>query len=415
MPNSLLSSEIRHQAQRERFGTFLVNEEIKPTARALGREIGRILSEMDFENLSRKNLNRLIKRIEKHFNAEWSAMWARITKQMNEMAVLEGVTVTDLYNDFIPETVIAPAALAIKASIIKSVMELTASSGDVKKGTWLKFTEENTDSTFKLVEKAIRTGYADTTSTNKIMQKIRGKFDRREKAFKGGILNGIATSRAKALTLTGISHFSNIARDEFAEKNKDILVSRITLITLDNKTTTICLGRNGDEYAIDDDSYPRLPFHFNERTIYVFRTPGFDPLETVRPSIGGKHTQHAENEFNRKDKKLNVIRDNRSEKRAEGLRTPETKSKVTYQGRKDNDIFQVKLISGEVSADEFFRNQPLWWLESTSLGKTRAKLFKDGNMKLNSFTDITGKQLTLKQLMKTVEGEKAFRKINKGK
>lgn len=394
MPNSIVSVEIMRDVTRQRFGTTIVQNDIKPTAQALSRSIPALLLEFDTDNLTKTELNTLTAKIRAEFSADWSDMWNDITPQLLEVAMIEGEQVTELYNKFAPETFIAPAEASIATATNTAIMTLTGSK--VESGTWQQFVNQNVDSTSKLVASTVRNGFNSNLTLNEIVQQLRGKYNRRTKQYVGGVINGTSTSRAEALARTGLNHYSSVARDRFADANSDIIESRITFVTLDNRTTTICLGRNGIEYKLGEP-YPPLPYHYNCRTIYVFKTKGFDPRDVDRPSVGGKKGSEAEAEFNKRKDRQDATRDNRAEKRAEGEATPETKSKVTYRGRKDSDTFNVKLVDGNMSSDEWMRSQPTWFQES-SLGPTRAKLFSDGDMSIDSFTTMTGRPLTLKEL-----------------
>ena len=55
------------------------------------------------------------------------------------------------------------------------------------------------------------------------------------------------------------------------------------------------------------------------------------------------------------------------------------------------------------------RSQPDWFIES-SLGKTRAKLFKEGGLSIDKFTDMNGRPLTLKEMKALDDYDAAFRK-----
>lgn len=393
MPDSLLSAEIKRDVSRQRFGTTIVQDDIKPTAQSLSRSIPKILIGYDTDNLTKKERSKLLKEVADKVGLDWSAMWSEINPQLMEVAMIEGKQVAELYNEFAPEDFIAPAAKAIEVAATTSTLLLTGAK--VSEGVWAKFMADNVTDATKAINTQIVKGIKENQSLNQIVQRLRGKYNRHTKKYVGGVINGTVNSRAEALARTGLSHYSSMARDEFANANSDVIVSRITLITLDNKTTTICLGRNGKEYKLGDD-YPKLPYHFNERTIYVFKTPGFDPSKTERVSVGGQKGKAAEEAYDKRKHRQDALRDGRAEKRADGQATPETKSKVTNRGRKDEDIFHAKLVKGDMGSDEWMRGQPSWF-QNSSLGKERADLFRNG-MSIDRFNDMTGRKLTLAEL-----------------
>ena len=409
MADSILDAEIRRDVQRQRFGTSLVRTEIRPTAQLLSRSIPRLMADFDTTDITNTELNKLTAAIRAEVKTEWGGMWDEITTDLNTMAVIDGEAITETYNDVVPEAMVAPASEAIERAAKSSVMTLTGQT--VQAGTWAQFVAANTDTTSKIVVGVVREGFNNSLPLNEIVQQLRGKYNRQTKQFVGGVINGTARSRAESLARTGISHYANVSRDQFANTNKDIIESRILFATLDNVTTTICFGRHLNEYKTGE-KYPPLPFHYNERSQYIFKTPGFDPLNTERPAVGGQSGPEAEEEFNKRKSRQDNLRANRAEKRADGETTPETKSKVTFRGRKDTDIFDVEQISAKKTSDSWLRDQPTWFVES-SLGKTRAKLFIDGDLHIDRFTDMTGRELTLDELKQTKAGSAAFKKADK--
>jgi hypothetical protein len=127
------------------------------------------------------------------------------------------------------------------------------------------------------------------------------------------------------------------------------------------------MDRNLREWSIDDPNYPRLPFHFNERSVYIVRVSGVDPLEGTKPAVGGQFGTE-KSDFNRK-----------------------------FKGRKDTDIYNVQRVAADTSTDDFLRRQPKAFIQST-LGVARTELFLKGGFNVNRFVDATGRTLTLKQL-----------------
>jgi len=409
MADSVLDAEIRRDVQRQRFGTGIVRNEIRPTAQKLSRSLVRIMSDFDTDDMTNTDLKKLTAEIRSEFKGDWSAMWEDITEELTDMAVLAGEDTAAVYNDLTPDKMAAPTAKSIETGVRTAEMTLTTQTPQT--GVWSQFTATNIDSTSKAVVGVIRDGFNNNLPLSEITQQLRGKFNRQTKQYVGGVLNGVSRSRAEALARTGISHHANVARDKFAETNKDIIEARILFATLDNVTTTICFRRHLNVYKTGE-RFPPLPFHYNERSQYVFKTANFDPLDTDRPAVGGQEGDEAEEEFNKRKSRQDNLRANRAEKRADGETTPETKSKVTFRGRKDTDIFDVEQISAKKTSDAWLRDQPKWFVES-SLGKSRAKLFIDGDLHIDKFTDMTGRQLTLDELKQTSAGSAAFAKVDK--
>ena len=315
-------------------------------------------------------------------------MWRDITAELVKLGAIEATQVRQVYEDFTPDTLVAPTAKAVQAAANNTVLTLTTDTA--VSGTWAQFMARNTDATSQRVVGTIIEGFRSGSSLSELLIALRGRYDRRTRQYIGGVLNGRAVRGAEALARTGISHYANASRDAFATANKSVIQERILFATLDNRTTTICFGRHLNRYEIGE-RYPPLPFHYNERSQYIFKTKGFDPLNTERPSVGGQGGAQAREDFL--------------------ARQARTTRQVKRRGNRDNNIFDVEQISAKTTADSWLRDQPRWFIEST-LGRERAKLFIDGGLKIDRFTDMIGRQLTLEELRETSAGDRAFRRAN---
>lgn len=387
--NDILDAELRRETNRSRFGTSLTRNNIRPTAQELSRSLPAIISGYDWENLTQGDLNELTIAIRKEFRGTWSTMWADITAELVKMGEIEAQGVLEVYEDFVPDELQAPRPAAVASAQNNTVLTLTTDS--VTSGTWAQFMSENTDATSRRVVGTIVEGFRNGSTLQEMLIALRGRYDRRTRTYVGGVLNDKAVRGAEALARTGVSHYANASRDAFAAANKKVIQGRILFATLDNRTTTICFGRHLNFYPTGE-RYPPLPFHYNERSQYIFKTEGFDPLNTERPAVGGQEGEQAQEEFEAKQARTN--------------------KKVRHRGRKDTDIFDVEQISAKTTADAWLRRQPRWFIEST-LGKERARLFIDGGLKIDRFTDMLGRELTLEELIETNAGDRAYRRANR--
>ena len=351
--NNILDSQIRREAQLQRFATYMVNQYINPAVEDLQRELPTML--VGYEDLNRTEQNQLFARIRQLTREKWGGIWVGVDSEWPDLISEETAYQYDLYNDYAPETLVKidePERIKTKPMIVNN-----------RAGVWSQFTKSNVDDTIKQVDFVVRRGAVEGLTLAEITKQLRGSYNRRTKSYSGGILDRQQRSRAETLARTGVSHYSNAARDAFADKNDDVIKQRIFFATLDERTTTICMSNHLKKWDIKDDKYPRLPLHFNERSVYLFKTEGFDPLNTTRRVRGGDSSGDVEFEE----------------------------------------------IKANVSAQTWLKRQPRWFVEE-SLGKERAKLFLDGNLSIKSMVDIYNKPLTLDQLKKTAAGEKAFRK-----
>ena len=383
MTDTLLDSTIRRDAQLQRFGTYLKSEYITPTMQELARDIPKLL--VNFEDLNKFEQKRLVKEVNELIQAKMGGMFESITYELHQMTETESEFIFDLYDDFTEMNFADVAGAAAIKAADSAILSLEKGAGRTV-GLWAELVADNIAGVTKEVDAIIRDGFRGGRTLQQMTQELRGTYNRGTKRYMGGILN-VKTNQAEALIRTGVSHYSNRAREEFQNKNSKLLPESVFFATLDNRVTLICAALHLTRWKNNDPKKPVLPLHFGERSVYLFSGEGIDPLEGTRPVIGGK--KGAADEFE--------------------ARQSRTDRKVKYKGRSDLDVFTVEQVSAKVTVQEFLQRQPRWFIEST-LGKTRAKLFIEGGLDIKKFTDLTGSPLTLAELKQTAAGEKAFRR-----
>lgn len=365
-------AELRRSVHRQRYATYLMNEYVKKEIQRFARALPGLI-DGDISDMTIAERKRLISHVRKDFTEGWNAMWADLTKDLDQFALAESDFVYNVY-DLVKE----PTEAAIIAAVTNGLM--TLSRGDaVESGVWADFTKRNTDSTFRLINGVIASGWQEGRTNQEIIRDIRGGYNRITKVYQGGIINGLAKNRAEALVRTGAAHFSAVARDKTILANSDIIKKRYFLATFDNRTTLICRSLSGKTWDIDDNTYPRLPLHWNERSQYVYLFEGETEPPGTKPAVGGKAKTGYDD-------------------------------RPRYRGRKDSDLYDVGPIDADTSMDEWLRSQPREFIES-ALGTERAKLFIDGRLPIDKFTDLQGNPLTLDELAQTAQGEKAYRRL----
>lgn len=187
------------------------------------------------------------------------------------------------------------------------------------------------------VNDVVRTGIVQGQTTDQIVRRIRGT---RARGYRDGILE-VSRRNMAGVVHTGIAHTTSRAKDELYAANADILVGVKWVSTLDGRTSPQCRSLDGKVFPVTEG--PRPPMHFRCRSAVV-------------PYLG--------------------------ESSIKGLRASAT---------------------GAVPDDMTYEQ----WLKSQSpkvqdeiLGKSKAKMFREGNMPLERFVDPDGKPYTLQELMK---------------
>ena len=344
----------RHEIYLSRLTTQLLNSHIYPSLDSAYKAARAIL--LDSESIeSVIVMQRLQREIGKVATEELRKGWDQTTEGLEEMAAYEAAYSAKLTGAEIGAALAVPAADKVKSYIDKSLMTLTSGSR-VTSGVWAEFVNGSIDSAVRQYNGIIASGYQNGQTVNQIARSLRDSTQ--------GLLRG----QAEVLARTGQNHYANQAREAMAIDNRSVIKFRVFVATLDISTTDGCRKFDMDQWEISDKNYPRLPLHFGERSIYVYTNDPSKLKRGTRAAVAGK--DGAEINANRK---------------------------LKYRGRKDNDIFKAGQVEAGETMDQFMRRQPDWFLDE-ALGKTRAKLFRDGGLSIDRFADVTGRSLTLAEL-----------------
>jgi SPP1 gp7 family putative phage head morphogenesis protein len=210
-------------------------------------------------------------------------------------------------------------------------------------------------STQRNVMSAVNRGIVEGETTDQIMRRIRGT---KRQGFTDGVWN---TTRRQAETITRsvVNHATNQARLELFKENDDILEGLQWTSTLDGRTSTICAGLDGRIFPLDKG--PRPPAHPNCRSTMTAVLKDW--------------------------KSLGLSNDNLSE---------EMRASINGQ------------VPASVTYGTWLKRQPIL-IQEDVLGVSKAKLFRDGGVSIERFTDARLKPLTLDQLRKVEK--KAFDKV----
>lgn len=206
-----------------------------------------------------------------------------------------------------------------------------------------------------LIRNTVRQGFVEGQTTAQIIGKVRGS---RALNYADGLLD---RSRRELATIvqTALSHTAQTARQAFYDANANVIKALRWVSTLDNRTSSMCMVRDGLLY--DPETHK--------------------PLDSSIPWLGGPGCLH----FN-----------------CRSVSTPVAKSwKELGIDMADMPAGTRASMDGQVPADLTYGD----WLKRQSaarqdeiLGPVRAKLLR-GGAKMESFYDDKGRWLSLPQLL----------------
>jgi len=199
-------------------------------------------------------------------------------------------------------------------------------------------------------------------------------------------------NQAATITRTAVNHIANQSRRLTFEENKDVFTSELYVATLDARTTPICRSLDGQLFDVGEGPIP--PLHFNCRSL---RIAVIDNNELVNRPFKASTSRQLLDEFTE----------------ANNLKRVRTRADLPFGFKGKYDSFSKKrvreligTVPGKTSYQEWLTGQSKSF-QIDVLGKTKAKLFRDGGLKLPKFVNRQGDELTLVEL--ATKHKKAFR------
>lgn len=383
---ALLDALVRHQTFLLRYSGFVRNRIwtiLDRTEAAIAAEIrDRLENNVGLTSpVEVRRMQALIKAIDGIRSEAWTDANSWLSDQMSDLGYQEPIALQGMIQTVAPvlvETVL-PAARLLRAIATTRPFEgrLLREWGDALQAEDLR-----------RIHAAIQMGMVAGETTDAIVSRVMGT-----KLLKGtdGVTE-MTRRQVAAITRTAIQHVANSARNDFMLENADVMLGEKFVATLDSRTTPVCKANDGKVFPVGTG--PRPPLHIACRSLRVAVLDG--ELLANRP-YKGSTTKQLLREFTEENKLPRVTtRDDLPRG---------TKGSFDEWARK-----RVRQLTGQTPVTESYQTwlsrQPTWFVEDT-MGKTKARLFKDGGLKLDKFVAADGTELTLGQL--AVKQAEAFR------
>lgn len=273
-----------------------------------------------------------------------------------------------------------PAISQLKALVSKSPFE----------GATLKEWGDSLErEDLRRIESQIRIGMMAGEDSATIARRIVGTA--RLKGLDG--MTEITRRNAASITQTAVNFIANQARRQFVLQNKELFNEEVYHATLDSRTTARCRALDGKRFPVGTGPVP--PLHFRCRSTRV-------------PALG---TELIGNRPMKNSTEKGLLREWAADN---GLdKVPTSRDDLQHGTKGAFDTWarkRVRELTGTTPAETSYQD----WLSTQSkafqediLGKTKAALFRDGNLTLDKFVTGAGDELTLAQL--AVKQAEAFR------
>jgi|TARA_R110000868_G_scaffold210882_2_gene460966 SPP1 gp7 family putative phage head morphogenesis protein len=314
---------------------------------AVGRErqamdaIDRIMATIEgrlvnnLSELSKARLDTLLLDLRQLSNGLYQGMADDIVSELSEFTNYEVGFTKRMLTASTTAEIDLPSAEQIQSSIYSNVMKLEPTKNYSIGAVLQQFTQKKALQITQTISDGVILG--DTTPS--IIASLRSMF-------------GLQKSQASTLARTITNFIAIQAREAVYNENKDIFDGYEWIATLDSRTSLICASRDGLVYSFGNNPVmnPKPPAHFSCRsTIAPVVLPEFnlfDTSKTKRPSKGSSGT---------------------------------------------------KQVPASTNYGQWLKGQSQSF-QAEVLGKTKAQLFREGNLSLGQFVDQSGRSLTLDEL-----------------
>ncbi len=259
--------------------------------------------------------------------------------------------------------------------LINSIVSDTLIEGSPSSEWWSRQSDNLTEQ----FSDQMRMGVTQGETNNQLVQRIRGTATGKRHTyylngqkkiyseFSGGIMD-IGTRQAEALVRTSTQSIANTARLDVYKQNSDVIKGVQALVTLDNRTSLICMSRSGAVWDIQTgepisgttEQFPGPPaWHWQCRTTLIPVLKSWDELSGDNLGV-------------RKNKKIDSIPES-------------TQSSMDGQ------------VAAGLSYDAWLKNQPKE-RQIEALGVTRYGLWKDDKLTFGQMISQTGRPLTIEEI-----------------
>lgn len=335
---ALFHAGVKHQIYLQRYSTQVVKE-MDDLLNQSEIDIIAKLSRADLTEFSQKRLREILREIQKLSADTYNILQERLNETLTNTAHYEVDFNANLIEKMLPIeiTLVRPAIETLSALITSKPMQGRFIADEVDDLEAMRI---------KQIEQAIRIGMIEGETTPDIVRRIRGT---KSLNYKDGILQR-SRNDVERLVRTSITHITARARDELYQANQSVVKAWRFTATLDRRTTVICASLDGQVFDLGTGPMP--PRHPNCRSSST-------PILKSWQELG-----------------INANELTESTRASMDGQVPES---LTYQ--------------------EWLKKQPDDVAEDV-LGKTKAKLFKEGGLTLDRFVDFKGDIYTLDELRK---------------
>ena len=317
------------------------------------------IQEHSAQTFTKARQQALLKQVRETIATSYGTIAAEHTDQLQAMAAHESQVAGKFVNQAISATVMA---VGVPDAVIKSLTSDSTILGAPVRKIW----EGEAGKAYPAFVSAMRQGILAGETTDQLVRRVRGTAANR---FKDGILQA-RKSTVDMLVRTSAASVLNDARLETFKNNDDVLDGYQALVTLDDRTSSICQARSGFAWDFEGHPIPGTPTNEDFPGPPPWHPSCRTTLLPVLKSYGDMLDDPALDE--QVQTELDKL-------------PPETQSSMDGQ------------VAGKLTYEQWLKTKSAAFQQQT-LGPGKYALWKEGKISLRDLIDQRGRPLTLGQL-----------------
>lgn len=372
---------IHHQIELRRYSAG-VQQDVADMLEEADREVASRLrlaleaTNADPEAYSVHRLKAIAQDIAIYREATLGNVSAELTTEMVRFADLSGRAELSILSQSVPVEYTFAALAAEKAAAIVTSKPF---QGNILSGWFSNLAQQDGER----LDRAIKLGMSTGETIQQIVRRVVG-------TKKEGYTDGILTTTrrdANAIVRTAVTHVSASAREAVWDANADVIDAKVWLSTLDGRTSIGCMGRDHHGVSLSGKPLPdgilpltppdiRPPSHFNCRSTLYALINGLALLGD-RPSVVDTRT--------------------RARREVDFQAIAKQEGKSIQQVRREWAEKNISQVPAKTTYQEFLQRQSPEFQDEV-LGPARGRLFREGGLTVDKFSDASGRLLTLDEL-----------------
>lgn len=329
-----------------------------------------------------ERLNALLRAVSALRSPAWAEATDILEEELSDLAYQEPIVLQGLLQTVAP---VVMQTVMPSSRLLRSLATSRPFDGRILRD-WAA-TMEAED--IRRIHAAVQVGLVSGESMSRITSRVLGGGD----VTGADGVTALTRRQVQAITRTAVQHVANNARDAFMRENADIVETEVFVATLDARTTPVCRANDGKRFPLGRG--PRPPLHWQCRSLRVAALDG--EVLGQRP-FKASTTRQLLNEFASANKLGKLGSRDDIPRGMKGAFDSFARKRIReLTGR----------VPGQTTYQQWLERQSREFQEDT-LGVTKAKLFRNGELKLDKFVAEDGTELTLAQL--AGKHAEAFRK-----